>query len=377
MRKIAFACLLTAAGFLLGAHAAYLESDYEPSAGKAEPPVDQTIRPRPEPVPDNPAAWLIRHVDVENAWNYGNLTIFPLTLRERGRAPDLRTFDEAFSRNWIAVREKDNAQVSAVEVRNDSEHHILLMAGEVITGGRQNRMIRSDILLQPRSGFVEIAVYCGEKERWSGRVEGFSSGGVVAHPELRKSVAAGAEQGAIWSQIDAQSERAKVSSPTHDYHQVYQDKEVSRQLDDYAAQFRRMPRAATVGAVAVWGNRIIGCDIFSDPDLFSREWGKLLRSYGFDVLYREKSASSLTATDVRRFLDRAVSARYNERNTPGAGRLFEISGAAEGAALIWNAETVHVSLFGETVRYTPPPPPPPRPWPPHPWPPHPAPMWER
>ncbi|MDI6774269.1 MAG: hypothetical protein QME60_02580 [Verrucomicrobiota bacterium] len=367
MKKILFACLAATAGFLPAAFGAYLESDYEPAAKTTATPLDVTIRPRPES--DNPVTRLIRQVNVEHPWQYRNLTVFPLTLRQRGRAPDIRALDEAFSWRWIAVREKDNAQVSALEVRNESDHSIFLMAGEILAGGKQNRMVRNDVLLQPNSGFVEIPVYCGEKDRWSVRYEEFGSAGYLAHPGLRKSAAAGAEQGAIWSEIDAQSERAKVTSPTRDYRQVYEDKAVIRDLDEYAAHFRRLPAASTVGAVAAWGGRIVGCDIFTDLRLFSELWSKLLLSYGFEVHYRDRAAGAAGASDVRRFLDRALSARYDERQTPGAGRLLDISGAADGSALTWDGDTVHLSLFGETARHAPPPP--------RPWPPHPAPLWER
>lgn len=374
MRKNMFSLCLLFSALLLpwAAIGAYLESDYGPtSSTKAHEP---GVRPEPEPARENPVTWLIRNVEVGTAWNYENLTVFPLVLHDRPRNSDIRTLDEAFSRNWIAVREKDNAQVSVLEVRNDSRDYVFLMAGEILAGGKQNRMIRSDILLQPNSGYVEIPVYCGEKERWSQRYEGFNSAGSVAHFELRSGAAKGASQDAIWHEIDAQSERAKVSSPTRNYQQVYEDKAVSRQLDEYSSHFRRLPERQTVGVVAVSGGRIIGCDIFSDPDLFSRLWHKLLRSYSMDVLYRERQTSSrLTSNDARRFIDRALSARYDERQTPGAGRLYDISGPTEGLALTWNGETVHATLFGETRFQAPPPPPPP---PPLPWPPEPRPLWE-
>jgi hypothetical protein len=365
------------------ARAAYLQSDYGDSEERPapEPAVKPPVAPVPERARDNAVTRLIRRVEVGDHWHYGNLAIYPLVLRRAGDAADIRTLDEAFDRGWIMIREKDNARVSTLQVRNDSRHHVLLMSGEILTGGKQNRMVRDDVLLRPDSGFVDVSVYCGEKERWSDRHDTFGSAGSVAHPGLRYGAARGESQGDIWNEIDAQSEKAKVSSPTKDYRQIYEDAGVRRQLDDYAAHFRNFVASSTVGAVAVSDGRIIGCDLFSDPALFARLWNKLLRSYSMDVFYRDKGRDYLSARDVRRFLDRALDARYSNRHTDGAGQLLEITGAVEGAALVWDDTVVHTGLFGERVYYTPPPPPPPRPpphpRPPHPWPPYPVPMWER
>ena len=131
---------------------------------------------------------------------------------------------------------------------------------------------------------------------------------------------------------------------------------MKERLDDCVAHFRRFCRPTTVGAVAVSGNRVLGCDIFSDPVLLSRLWNKLLRSYGVDVLHRRsRTTSHLTSRDVRRFLDRALSARYVEGRTPGVGVIIGISGQVDGEALVWDREAVHVGLFGDDIVYRDPP----------------------
>ena len=277
---------------------AYLESDYD----EKTPEVPSREIRRPTPRQENPVTRLIRRVNVGEGRSYRHLTIYPLTLSQPNSS-GIRTLDEAFRNGWITVSERETAQVSRLRVRNDSRHPIFLMSGEIVAGGKQNRMVKRDVLLSPMSGFIHIDVYCGEQNRWAGKRTSFKSGGTVAHFGLRRGAAKSASQGDIWNEIAEQSGRAKVSSPTRDYTRVYSDSSVKKELDACAKRYRGFCAKATVGAVAVANGRIIGADIFSDPALLSKLWGKLVRSYGLEAFY--SPSYHRRQPGVRRFLNRA------------------------------------------------------------------------
>ena len=59
------------------------------------------------------------------------------------------------------------ARVPDVVVDNRGKSHVLLLAGEILVGGKQNRVLREDILLPPLSGARPIGVYCVEQGRWN------------------------------------------------------------------------------------------------------------------------------------------------------------------------------------------------------------------
>jgi hypothetical protein len=357
--------LALATGVALGA---YLESDQ----GGPEPrraPEPDIVRPVPSPPPPprgEPVADLLTRVSVGSPFAYRGLTVVPLSLGRPWRT-DIRTLDEATSRGWLTIREMAGAQVPYVQADNTSGRYVFLMTGEILVGGRQNRIVRDDVLLPPNSGFRDIAVYCGERHRWVDGGKPFGGGGTLAHPELRKSAAAGAPQERIWAEIEAQSDRAKVSSPTRDYQRLYEDRSVAGALDECVRYFRgRWPRA-TVGFVAAGHGRILGADLFGDADLCSRQWEKLLRAYAMDTLYREGRGGDLTANEARRYLDRAAEARVSERDTPGVGQGVRLSGTVEGTGLVWDNAVVHLTLFADSWIAPPPPPPPEPPIRPLPW----------
>jgi hypothetical protein len=206
------------------------------------------------------------------------------------------------------------------------------------------------VLLSAESGWVAVPVYCGEKERWSQVHEEFRSPSAVVDQRLRKMAAGAESQGRIWGEIEGQLSGAGVSAPTRRYDEIYRDRSVNRQLDECVERFRPLPRRQSVGVVVASGGRIVGCDVFSDPDLFSRLWDKICRSYAMEVVHEGRSWSDEKWTgpgerDARTFVDRMLSASISERSTPGAGRGVRLSGSVEGGGLVWRDRCVHVAAF--------------------------------
>ncbi len=339
MAGIGLFCLIST-GF-----AAYLE-DKASDHTEARPEI---IVPPPRPRPQHPLHQLVQSVQPGTPTRYRNLTIFPLVSHGARGTHGIRTLDEALSHGWITISEHENASVGKLRVRNDSRHAIFLMAGEILTGGKQNRIIKQDVLLGARSGFVAIPVYCGEKERWDTDRTIFKSGKTMAEPGLRKMAAGSESQDAIWQKIDGRMAEVEVESPTQNYQELYDDRKTQRALDACVARFRHLCGRRTVGLVAVSGHRIIGCDLFSDPELLSRLWDKICRSYAVDTLGQDHSRKHrpdvLDDHDIRNFLNRVLSSRLIHEETPGSGEATRISGRVHGNALTWRSDVVHAALF--------------------------------
>jgi len=351
---------------IAAARAAYLES------GDGQP-VERVVPPSPPerrlPPPDEgmPARRLVRAVEIGNPFHTRGLTVFSLTLRGTWDS-ELATLDEALRRGWLRVLEKTDATVSELLVENESRRAVLLVSGEILAGGRQNRMVRYDVLVPARSGPIAVPVYCGEKDRWAGNEREFKASGVAAQPALRRDAAMGREQSEIWEGIETQLKRAGAESKSRDYAQLYREPDVNRHVEAVAAECRRGFRGRTVGFVVMHRSRILGAECFEDSETFDALWPKLIRGYAVEV-YGERAdekayPSGTGSRDVRRFLDDVLDARIFEQGTPGAGRYYRVSGAAAGSVLILEGRVVHLALFGESgMRPAPPPPPPERPVP--------------
>ncbi len=329
--------------------AAYLDSS---GSGETQIP-PPLIRPLPLPAPEHPIHTRIRTVQPGTPVHYRNLTIYPLYSTRTSHQDHILSLDEALSHGGLTIRERDNARVGEILVRNDSARPLFLMTGEILTGGKQNRIIQQDTLLMARSDFTAIPVYCGEKARWNRGNRGFISGRTIAEPRLRKMAAQAESQDAIWKEIEGSIIKARVSSKTANYQAVYEDTHTQAELDRATACFRHLPGKRTVGLVAVANNRIVGCDLFSDPKLLSALWDKICRSYAMHALQhplpRSPARINIAVHTITPFLNSALASRLTPQHAVGIGESTRISGRVNGHGLTWRDEVVHLALFAQPV----------------------------
>src|SRR5262245_39434434 len=161
------------------------------------------------------------------------------------------------------------------------------MAGEILVGGKQNRVLREDILLPPRSGARALGVYCVEQGRWNEGRRDFDGKLSFADPNLRRKVYDKVDQQTIWSGVAAFAEGARAASPSQSYQpsptQSYQQAlEAPAVHQEMVVAERRLDVKAApdaVGAAVFVGGTLSGLDVFGSPELFARQWPKLLRAH--------------------------------------------------------------------------------------------------
>ena len=153
----------------------------------------------------------VASVRTGGARRHGPLWI--LWLRAAAPAPrlDVVTLEEARTRGDLVVTERAQATVPALIVENRGKAHALLMAGEILLGGKQHRVIIEDVLLPPRSGPRDLAVYCVEQGRWTERSEAFETRGSFAAPRLRSRVMERADQARVWAEVGRYAAKAAAA----------------------------------------------------------------------------------------------------------------------------------------------------------------------
>ena len=297
----------------------------------------------PPPPPDEVKRFLEK-LDVLAPTYHGGLTIFPLELRGREDETDYASLDEAI-RSGI-VRVSDTGVVREVTMENVSRRRwVFALTGEVILGGKQNRMLRDDVLLSPGSGPVRVPTYCVEKERWTGHDRAkFSRGRGLGNYALRRKALAGEPQGKVWEQVEAEQQRFGVASATKDYGAVMDSPAVARELGGYRTAFERIWRPRAVGFVVALGRRIVAADVFCNQRLFWKLRGKLIDSYALDCVRRYKHVRpSLRQEDARNFMARIYTARFRRHASPGSGEKLTFGGSGvEGEALVHRNATIHL-----------------------------------
>lgn len=211
---------------------------------------------------------------LSHRWRDG-LTVIALDSRLPNRAPEYLTLDEAASGGAVEVHEALAQEVPSVEAKT-GPRPVLVLGGDTIIGGAQNRIINITILLKA-AATTQIPVSCLELGRWN---EGrhFTASRPVDQ-SLRRMVAEqvshgsrsrgsdafsrfAADQGAIWQEIGQRQARAGLRSPTEALHDVY-----AREEADLAGFDRAFPMPTGVRGVAIGLlDRLVGLDLFDSAD---------------------------------------------------------------------------------------------------------------
>jgi hypothetical protein len=279
------------------------------------------------------------HRGLQVFWLYGPEADVPL---------DIATLEEARAGGRLVITEEERASVPTLVIDNRGKSHVLLLAGEILIGGKQNRVLREDILLPPLSGPRNIGVYCVEQGRWDQGRKAFEARGSFAAPGLRSHLLDRTDQQRVWAEVERYAARAQAPSPTGSYQAVYDKTEVKEHLDSVERGLDHRAAPGALGAAVFAGERLAGLDCFCDPGLFAREWPKLLRAQALEV-YREPSAApgeALLRVRVEELLAWASTVSGLLRANAGVGRVFEFRAErTRGSALVFAGRVPHVAVL--------------------------------
>jgi hypothetical protein len=292
------------------------------------------------------ATTLLARVTVKNPSGYENLTLFPL-VGPVATYSSYTLLDDAIRSGQVKVQEKDGGEVNTVRMKNTGKSYIFGIAGEIVSGAKQDRMLQDDVLLPSGSGWLDVPVYCTEHGRWTGTSMSFGTKGYVASGRVRERAAKTQSQQEVWAEVDAAHEGLGVATPSRAFAKVYEDRAAREQAQPYYDKLDRLPELCpkALGVVVAVGNRIVCADAFGSPALFRKMWPKLLRSYVIDAM-QSRPAGRMEHKQVQQFIDDAALADVSYQTTVGAGRLQHLAAAnASGSALTFRSSVVHLDLF--------------------------------
>jgi hypothetical protein len=250
---------------------------------------------------------------------HDNLTIFPvITTAAKPANVDYLVLDEGMKNKQVQILEKDReGTVNELTIRNRSSRPLFLMAGEVVIGGKQDRIIGKNTIVAPRATET-IPVFCVEHGRWSGRKAEFKSAGALAHTALRKK-ANFSDQNEVWSEVSAKNAKRKLDNDTDTYRGVAQSATVVKSIGGYQKAFtgkldKLGQKERQVGFVVALGGKVVAIETFGSPKLFKKFEKKLLRSYFVEAIDAERSADGAPAAapkpaDVAEFSRKAAKAK--------------------------------------------------------------------
>ncbi len=282
--------------------------------------------------------------------SFDRMTLFPV-FRPADSPLRYRVLSDALADGSVEVRERPSATVPELWLVNRSDTMVLVLDGEEVVGGRQNRIVNASFLIGARSE-VSIPVSCVEHGRWHDVAPRFDSGESMyfslrrekeqqVRESLRTTGRATADQGAVWDAIAAKQRGTRTHSATGAMNDIYREK--AKDLSDYERAFPGVEGA--VGMAVALNGRMAGADLFDQPATAARLWQKLVRSYAMDALDGQK-AEPVARERAERLLKRLVGARVESFPSIGLGQDLRLEGdRAVGSALVFEGIAVHLGIF--------------------------------
>ena len=232
---------------------------------------------------------------------------------------------------------------------NHSKRPLLLLAGELVSGGKQDRIIAKDRIVAPLGDPLPLDVFCVEHGRWSSGSQ-FNEAKTIVHPSVREQAAVKQKQADVWEAVTAGSTAQRTAAapapavgttelavtiqseaPTQSYSKIYESPRVSSSVETVVGEIQRRFRKETsglkgervVGVVVAYGGEVAWSDIFASDELFDHYWSKLLRSYAVEAVARPTWREKASADEAREFL-RRLNGREQTESEPGVYRWREI-----------------------------------------------------
>ncbi len=267
----------------------------------------------PKPTPSATPATLSARTTFAEPITVESLTLTPILAKESGSKESLIVLDEAMKKKLVRIHEVEGGQVNNLTLTNKSDQPLFLLAGEVIIGGKQDRIIGSNTIVPPNKT-QDVPVFCVEHGRWDNSSKELTTANALAHGRLRGR-ANYDTQSDVWAEVADKNEKRQTKSKSDTYRHVAQAQASGSLAGDWEkkinASLAKLPsKAQLVGFAVSVNGKVATIDVFDNPALFAKLQGKLVRSYITEAIdvKADANAKAPTAADVDAFIAEAEKA---------------------------------------------------------------------
>ena len=271
-------------------------------------------------------------IQYNEAWTYKNLQLIPVRFKDPGlgarQTKPVISLAQGMAGKKVKVKEvqsKDGSDIYTLEVKNESKENVLVHSGDMLAGGKQDRILTETKIIE--AGTTDfVSVYCVEKGRWDDKPKPFTFGG-AANADLKKTVDVTRRQTEVWREIEKQyAAEGKVTS-TSSILQLFTWGRItdSSYINFFNKKYRESD-SAFAGFIAITGNRIIFCELFSSADLTHLAFPSLLNS-AVSTAVKVGGPPSVNGEQIKEFLDRFLIDEATQKTYLSAhGRMQQNAG---------------------------------------------------
>jgi hypothetical protein len=281
-----------------------------------------------------------------------NLTIFPIAMKDQTDIGPITTLDAALAKGAAEVRELgsdgratgEGPQVNTLAIENKGEVPIYVLAGTVVKGGRQDRQIGQDVVIESKQA-VPVDAFCVEHGRWTAQRDGHDTGGKfgtvqeLAPSEVRAAGQYKKNQAEVWSKVEAANEANKKTASSGTLMATLDDAEIAQKRAAIATKLGAFldgvePNGDTVGFAYAIDGKVKGVRWFANHRVFVLFEKTLVNTAAVDAITAQAQAIAsgkplsppvaMAPGDVTHFMEDVDRAQVSEERDTRAANQNEV-----------------------------------------------------
>lgn len=275
---------------------------------------------------------------ITGPFTHENLTIFLVHGKDKLKGKTFITLEDALEKKVVVVSETGEVQKLIIENKS-KDKYIYIQSGDIIKGGKQDRVIRFDLAIPPKSGKVPLDSYCVEHGRWSRRGNepaGSFSISTMNMPTnaMKIGLKKKGNQAFVWEEVSKQ--QAKYNDNLHVFaayprwpssmQLTFENKKLQKEAEKYLNNLSKIIEGKddVIGFVFAVNGEVNSGDIYSSRTLFRKLWPKLLKSSAFEAIAeykKDKKFGSVKGEEIRECLADAEKAKASDRDISASVRI--------------------------------------------------------
>ena len=304
-----------------------------------------------------------------------NLTIFLIHGADASSNKDLITLEEALKMKIFKVYETEDVNELMVE-NISSKYDVFIQSGDIVKGGKQDRVLAISVIIPRNSGKVSIEAFCVESDRWEGRgnesrKEFSSSEERIVSKELKMAtngvvtgggfgtgsgngngsgsgsapppppgtdgtrtvsevvtVAGRGSQAEVWKEVTNAQKNISANmtvdvtanSSASSLQLSLENKKLVKEREAFAKSFSDLTKGRNdvIGYAFAINGKINSADIYVSNHLFTKLWPKMVKAAVVEAISladKPSAETKPTAADINAFLLNAEKGEAKERPT--------------------------------------------------------------
>jgi hypothetical protein len=275
---------------------------------------------------------------ISSPYSHKNLTIFLIHGKDESKNTNVMTLGEAMERKLFVVYETSN--VNELEVENLSKtQDVFIQSGDIVKGGKQDRVLAVSIIIPARSGRVRIDAFCVESGRWQkrGNEEAgkfTSSNDRIVTKDLKLAANATRSQQEVWASVAKAQDKlsqnvgrdVKAAASASSLQLSLENGKVAASVDEYVKALTKIAdgKSDVIGYAFAINGKLNSADVYVSNALFKKLWPRMLKATATEAVAEARGvriAEPVKAAAVTEMINDSEKAKAKERAVGSGGKL--------------------------------------------------------